>query len=248
MSSPNDQVLQKIQFYVTAPYACGYLSNQMAKSLIATPQDLVDGYQYSGLIQQGFRRSGKFVYRPHCESCQACISVRLPVSKFQASRSQKRAFKQHQSLEVSISRLNFDEAQFALYQAYQAARHQDAKDDTVNEEEKDSAAQYRDFLVQSNVDSLCISFFSGDQLKMVSVVDIVEDGVSAVYTFYDTADSKASYGTYGVLWLIQWGKQLHLPYLYLGYWIQNSSKMAYKRNFMPQEALVQGQWQLIERL
>ena len=115
MSSPNDQVLQKIQFYVTAPYACGYLSNQMAKSLIATPQDLVDGYQYSGLIQQGFRRSGKFVYRPHCESCQACISVRLPISKFQASRSQKRAFKQHQSLEVSISRLNFDEAQFALY-------------------------------------------------------------------------------------------------------------------------------------
>jgi arginine-tRNA-protein transferase len=130
----------KIQFYVTAPYACSYLPNQIAQSLIATPQDLVDGYQYSGLIQQGFRRGGKFVYRLHCESCQACVSVPLPVREFQPSRSQKRAFKQHQSLEVSISRLNFNEAQFALNQAYQAARHQDAKDDTVNKEEKDSAS------------------------------------------------------------------------------------------------------------
>jgi len=245
MSNPNDQVLKKIQFYVTAPYPCGYLPDQLAQSLIAAPQHLVNAYQYSGLIQQGFRRSGKFVYRPHCENCRACISVRLPIADFQASRSQKRAFKQHQSLEVSISRLNFEEAQFALYQAYQAARHQETEDNT--KEEKDPATQYRDFLVQSNVDSLSISFTLHDQLKMVSIVDVVEDGVSAVYTFYDTADSKASFGTYSVLWLIEWCKQLGLPYLYLGYWIQDSQKMAYKRNFMPQEALMHGQWQRIEK-
>ena len=137
MSNPDDQVLRKIQFYVTAPYPCGYLPDQLAQSLIAAPQHLVNAYQYSGLIQQGFRRSGKFVYRPHCENCQACISVRLPIADFQASRSQKRAFKQHQSLEVSISRLNFEEAQFALYQAYQAARHQETEDNT--KEEKDPA-------------------------------------------------------------------------------------------------------------
>ena len=246
MSNLDDQALQKIQFYVTAPYPCGYLPHHLAQSLIATPQHLVNAYQYSSLIQQGFRRSGKFVYRPHCESCQACISVRLPVDQFQASRSQKRAFKQHQSLEVSISRLNFDKAQFALYQAYQAARHQETDDNM--KEEKDPTTQYRDFLVQSNVDSLAISFSLNDQLKMVSVVDIIEDGVSAVYTFYDAADSKASYGTYGVLWLIEWCKQLDLPYLYLGYWIQDSQKMAYKRNFMPQEALMNGQWQRIEKV
>ena len=102
MTTPADSALQKIQFYVTAPYPCSYLSNQLAQSLIATPQHLVDAYQYSGLIQQGFRRSGSFVYRPHCENCNACIPVRLPVADFQASRSQKRAFKNHQTLNVRL--------------------------------------------------------------------------------------------------------------------------------------------------
>ena len=240
MSHPNEQALERIQFYVTAPYACGYLPEQLSQSLIATPQHLVNGLQYSGLIQLGFRRSGQFVYRPHCEGCRACISVRLPVAEFQASRSQKRAFKQHQSLGVLINRPNFDEAQFNLYQAYQASRHQGA-------EKEEGAAQYRDFLIQSNVDSLSVSFLLNGQLKIVSIVDIVEDGISAVYTFYDTQDTQASYGTYSILWLIEWCKQLDLPYLYLGYWIQDSPKMAYKRNFMPQEALMNGQWQRIEK-
>ena len=240
MSHPNEQALERIQFYVTAPYACGYLPEQLSQSLIATPQHLVNGLQYSGLIQLGFRRSGQFVYRPHCEGCRACISVRLPVAEFQASRSQKRAFKQHQSLEVLINRPNFDESQFNLYQAYQARRHQGAEKD-------EGADQYRDFLIQSNVDSLSVSFLLNGQLKIVSIVDIVEDGISAVYTFYDTQDTQASYGTYSILWLIEWCKQLGLPYLYLGYWIQDSPKMAYKRNFMPQEALMNGQWQRIEK-
>ena len=235
MTSPADSALQKIQFYVTAPYTCSYLSNQLAQSIIATPQHLVDGYQYSGLIQQGFRRSGKFVYRPHCENCNACIPVRLPVTDFRASRSQKRAYKQHQHLEAIVSTLSFDEAHFALYKAYQIARHE-------GNAQEETAEQYRNFLVQSNVDSLLISFTLNGALKIVSVVDIVEDGVSAVYTFYDTAETKASYGTYSIMWLIDWCKQLKLPYLYLGYWIKNSQKMAYKENFGPQEALIDGEW------
>jgi len=235
MTSPADSALHKIQFYVTAPYTCSYLSNQLAQSIIATPQHLVDGYQYSGLIQQGFRRSGKFVYRPHCENCNACIPVRLPVTDFRASRSQKRAYKQHQHLEAIVSTLSFDEAYFALYKAYQIARHE-------GNAQEETAEQYRNFLVQSNVDSLLISFTLNGVLKIVSVVDIVEDGVSAVYTFYDTADTKASYGTYSIMWLIDWCKQLQLPYLYLGYWIKNSQKMAYKENFGPQEALIDGEW------
>ena len=238
MTSPTDSALQKIQFYVTAPYTCGYLSHQLAQSLIATPQHLVDSHQYSGLIQQGFRRSGKFVYRPHCESCNACIPIRLPVADFQPSRSQKRAYQQHQTLDASISTPAFDQAHFELYQAYQIARHE-------GNAAEETAEQYRNFLVQSNVDSLFISFTLNGVLKIVSVVDIVEDGVSAVYTFYDSADSKASYGTFSILWLIDWCKQLKLPYLYLGYWIQNSKKMAYKENFNPQQALIDGEWQKI---
>ena len=247
MSQLNEQALQKIQFYVTAPYACSYLPQQLAQSLIATPQDLIKTFQYSGLIQQGFRRSGKFVYRPHCEQCQACVSVRLPVAEFQASRSQKRVLKQHQALEVFISDLSFDEAQFKLYQAYQAARHQDNESECNKEANNNPENQYKDFLVQSNVDSVCISFTLNGQLKIVSVVDIIEDGISAVYTFFDAKDSQASYGTYSILWLIAWCKNLGLPYLYLGYWIQDSPKMRYKRNFMPQEALINHQWQRLEK-
>lgn len=235
MTSPADSALQKIQFYVTAPYTCSYLSNQLAQSIIATPQHLVDGHQYSGLIQQGFRRSGKFVYRPHCENCNACIPVRLPVGDFQETRSQKRAYKQHGDLVANIAPLSFDEAHFELYKAYQIARHE-------GNEHDETAEQYRNFLVQSNVDSLFVSFTLNGIVKIVSVVDIVEDGVSAVYTFYDTTNTKASYGTYSIMWLIDWCKQLKLPYLYLGYWIKNSPKMAYKENFTPQEALIDGEW------
>jgi len=239
MTSPADSALQKIQFYVTAPYACGYLPTKLAQSLIATPQHLVDSHQYSGLIKQGFRRSGKFVYRPHCENCNACTPVRLPVADFQSSRSQKRAYKQHQNLDARVSKLTFDEAHFELYKAYQIARHE-------GNEQEETAEQYRNFLVQSNVDSLFISFTLDSALKIVSVIDIIEDGISAVYTFYDSKDTKASYGTYSIMWLIDWCKELQLPYLYLGYLIKDSRKMVYKKKFGPQEALIDGEWQKIK--
>jgi len=215
----------------------------MARSQVATPSHLIDGPVYSELVRAGFRRSGAFTYRPHCDHCKACVPVRVVTENFRPGRTQRRIMARHQALETRELDLKYNHD--ALYQAYQAARHQETEDNT--KEEKDPATQYRDFLVQSNVDSLSISFTLHDQLKMVSIVDVVEDGVSAVYTFYDTADSKASFGTYSVLWLIEWCKQLGLPYLYLGYWIQDSQKMAYKRNFMPQEALMHGQWQRIEK-
>ncbi|MFQ6404084.1 arginyltransferase [Methylophilus sp. 'Pure River'] len=240
MTLPNDAPLQKLQFYVTTAYPCGYLPKKLAQSLIATPQNLVDGPVYSGLIQQGFRRSGKFAYRPHCEHCNACISVRLPVNTFQITRSQQRAFKKHADLQVTIVEANYDAEHFALYQAYQQQRHHHGPDHIADLE--DEAAQYQQFLCQSNVESIMVEFRDAyGALKMVSVIDIVADGLSAVYTFYDTAD-KASYGTYSILWQIAWAKQLGLPYLYLGYWIADSQKMAYKQQFQPQEKLVDGEW------
>jgi leucyl-tRNA---protein transferase len=239
MTQPIENELQKIQFYVTAPYPCSYLSNQLAQSLIATPQHLVDAYQYSGLIQQGFRRSGSFVYRPHCENCNACIPVRLPVNAFKPSRSQKRAFKTHNKLEVGIHDISFEEEHFSLYKRYQASRHE-------ADLEQETSEQYQNFLAKSNVDTLFVTFREQGILKMVSVIDIVEDGISAVYTFYDTTDKQASYGTYSVMWLIAWCQRLGLPYLYLGYWIKNSRKMAYKQKFEPQEALIDGEWKIIK--
>ncbi|HEY0906592.1 MAG TPA: arginyltransferase [Methylophilus sp.] len=240
MTLPNDVPLQKLQFYVTTAYPCGYLPKKLAQSLIATPQNLVDAPLYSGLIRQGFRRSGKFAYRPHCENCTACISVRLPVATFAPTRSQQRAFQKHAGLKIQLLEVGYHEEHFALYRAYQAQRHSDSVESGGVRE--DEVSQYRQFLCQSNVESLMVEFRDGhDCLKMVSVVDVVADGLSAVYTFYDTTD-KASYGTYSIVWQIEWARQLQLPYLYLGYWIADSQKMAYKQQFQPQEQLLDGAW------
>lgn len=235
MTLPNDAHLQRLQFYATTAYPCGYLPGKQAQSLIATPHHLIDAETYSGLIQLGFRRSGKFAYRPHCQHCNACVPVRLPVDRFQPNRSQRRAWRQHQTLSARLIPLTFSEEHYALYAAYQHRRHDGGN-------EQDTVEQYRNFLVQSNVDSMMVEFRDGDRLVMVSVVDLVRDGVSAVYTFFDADDGKASYGTYNILWLVDWCRSLGLPHLYLGYWIAESSKMAYKQNFLPQEYLVDNRW------
>lgn len=243
MSLPNEQPLHKLQFYVTTPYKCGYLPKKLAQSLIASPQYLIDANIYNGLITQGFRRSGKFAYRPHCENCRACIAVRLVLSEFAPTRSQKRAYKQHSDLIAQILPLHFNQQHYELYESYQSLRHQDEKVSESSTSTKDDAEQYRQFLCQSNVESLMIEFKdANNQVKIVSVVDIVNDGVSAVYTFYDATETKASYGTFAIVWLAEWAKSLGLPYLYLGYWIQDSQKMAYKQQFKPQQKLIDGEW------
>jgi arginyl-tRNA--protein-N-Asp/Glu arginylyltransferase len=239
MSLPNEVPLHKLQFYVTSGYSCGYLPKKLAQSLIAAPQHLINANVYSGLIQQGFRRSGKFAYRPHCDGCRECIAVRVNVEQFQPNKSQKRAHKRHQHLAVTILPIAFYEEHHRLYAAYQAVRH---AEDSAPNQDQDDEEQYRNFLCQTNVESVMVEFRDQSVLKMVSVIDIVYDGISAVYTFYDPHDTKASYGTYNVLWQVEWAKQLKLPYLYLGYWIRESQKMAYKQNFTPLEKLIDGEW------
>ncbi|HEY9267904.1 MAG TPA: arginyltransferase [Methylotenera sp.] len=245
MSLPGDQPLQKLQFYVTTGYSCGYLPNKMAQSLIAAPQHLINAEVYSSLIDQGFRRSGKFAYRPHCENCQECVSVRLDVNEFTPNRSQKRAFKQHQNLTTKVVPVDYYEEHYALYVAYQHSRHNEQT--KTESSATDEIEQYKNFLCQSNVESVLVEFRDQGVLKMVSVIDIVRDGISAVYTFYDTSDAGASakrpsYGTYNIMWQAEWCKKLGLPYLYLGYWIRDSQKMAYKQNYQPLQKLINGEW------
>lgn len=237
MTLPNDPHLQRLQFYATTDYPCGYLEDRQARSLIAAPHHLIDARVYNELIQLGFRRSGKFAYRPYCEHCQACVPVRLPVTQLRPSRGQRRAWRKHENLKARVLNLQLLPEHFELYRAYQQARHPGGGMDA------DGVEQYRNFLTQSNVETILVEFRKDEQLCMVSVVDCVADGLSAVYTFYDTSDTAASYGTYNVLWLAKWCKQMELPYLYLGYWIAESRKMAYKANFRPLQGLVNGNWQ-----
>jgi len=242
MTLPTEPTLQKLQFYVTTSYSCGYLPKRLAQSLIATPQHLVDANVYSSLIQQGFRRSGKFAYRPHCEHCQACVPVRIDLQDFTPSRSQKRAHRQHQHLTTTVLPVAFHEEHYTLYAAYQKLRHTEDKPEHEKKAVDDDVEQYKSFLCETNVESVLVEFRENNQLKMVSVIDIVQDGISAVYTFYDATEHKASYGTYNVLWQINWAKQLNLPYLYLGYWIQDSQKMSYKQKFQPLEKFIDDEW------
>lgn len=242
MTRPNDLPLQHLQFYVTTEYPCGYLAGYNARSLAVIPAHLIDTRAYSELVRMGFRRSGYYTYRPHCDHCQACVPVRLRINDFKASRSQRRAWKLHQDLQASILPLTFSQEHYDLYATYQKSRHAGGGMDA------DSVEQYRNFLMQSQVDSMLVEFRENGQLRMVSVVDRLSDGLSAVYAFYDASVENASYGTYNVLWLAECCKSLGLPYLYLGYWIENSRKMAYKARFRPLEGLDGERWEELSQI
>lgn len=227
----------QIQFYATAPYACSYLPDQQARSQVATPAHVIGSEVYAALVNQGFRRSGVFVYRPYCDACDACVPVRTKVTEFRANRSQRRAWKRHQNLRTEIRELSFEEEHFALYQRYQQQRHAGGGMD------QDDREQYTQFLLQSKVDTRLVEFRDEDGvLRMVSIIDVLEDGLSSVYTFYDPDVAGSAFGTYNVLWQLTQAAELNMPYLYLGYWIQESRKMSYKTNFQPLQGLYHGTW------
>lgn len=239
MSLLRDIPLSALQFYLTAPYPCSYLPNKEARSQVATPAFLITPQVYSELVQYGFRRSGTFSYRPRCDSCRECVPVRVVIADFTSTRSQRRSWKKHLGMEISLHGLVEQEEHFALYQRYQNSRHRDGGMDDNDPE------QYRSFLLQSHVDSMLVEFREHGVLRMVSLIDILADGVSAVYTFYDPDIVGSSFGTFNVLWQIELCRKLQLPYLYLGFWIEQSQKMAYKANFQPLQGLKNGSWQTI---
>lgn len=244
MSFLNDIPLSALHFYLTAPYPCSYLPDLQARSQVATPVFLINTPVYSELVQHGFRRSGTYTYRPHCDTCRACVPLRVPAKQFKANRSQRRAWTQHDHLETSLHPLQDNAEHYGLYQRYQRARH---KNGGMDDDDRES---YQNFLLQSHVDSILVEFrepFDRAQdrqgmLRMVSVIDLLGDGLSSVYTFYEPDLPGASLGVYNVLWQIELCQKLNMDFVYLGYWIKNSRKMAYKIEYQPAQGLLDGAW------
>lgn len=249
-----------IALYTTAEYPCSYLENRLARSEIATaiateiptqiaaqnsiapnteaelhPQPLD---HYSTLAAHGFRRSGHMVYRPACEHCQACQALRIPVAEFRPTRSQKRAWAQHQNLQIGIEAPTYQEEHYQLYCRYQALRH------PGSDMGQSSRQDYIEFLLHSHVPTQLITLRDPhtQQLLSVAIIDHLKDGLSAVYTYYAPENPRHNLGSYNILLQIAITRQLNRPHLYLGYWIEHSKKMHYKTQYRPYETYQNGHW------
>jgi len=237
MSHPTELTFKTLQFYSTASYPCSYLQDREARSQVAAPTHLIDATTYSRLVEQGFRRSGMFTYRPNCDACRACLPIRVDAGGFRPNRSQRKVWRRHQSLRASNAPLEFQPEHFALYRRYVSTRHAGAGMDD------DSQTQYSQFLLTSRVDSTLIEFRDPqDVLRMVSIIDILDNGLSAVYTFFDPDEHARGLGTYAILQQIEWARRSRLPHLYLGYWIDGHRKMDYKRRYRPLECFDGRRW------
>ena len=241
MSKLNDLPFANLQFYATAPYPCSYLPGRLARSQVATPSYLIDSATYSHLVASGFRRSGAFTYRPYCDHCRACTPVRVIASEFAPNRSQLRAIKTNANLTSRVMELKFSHEHYALYRRYQSTRHPGGGMD------HDSREQYSHFLLQSNVNTRLVEFREQGHLRMISIMDELEDGLSSVYTFFDPERTRQSLGTFSILWQIAEAKRRKLAYVYLGYWIAESRKMSYKTDFRPIEGLVRANWVRLQK-
>ena len=234
------QQLTQLQLYRTGEYPCNYLPERTASSQMVAPIDRINDTNYGQLLDLGFRRSGLYVYRPQCVGCLACQSYRVLTEAFTPNRSQRRCLKKWSHLNVRMVNLDFSKEHFELYRCYIEARHGDGA--MANDTEE----QYQQFFLRSAITTFLVEFRDAHGiLRMVSVIDVLDDGLSSVYTFFDPDTPQASYGVYNILWQAEQCRANDLPYLYLGYWIAESTKMAYKSRFRPLEGYIDGQWRTL---
>lgn len=226
----------KLNFFISTPSNCGYLSDRKSISLFADPEYPMSPAIYSILIEHGFRRSGNHVYRPECPQCNECVPVRVDVTNFRPSRSQKRIWKQNQDIKVKPVPVQFNTAHYALYQKYQQTRHGDG------EMAQHSEIRYMEFLKSRWCDSVFYELWLDNKLIGLAIVDFVKTGLSAFYTFFDPDYEKRSLGNFAILWQIEKARSLKLPWIYLGYWIEHCDKMNYKTRYQPLEMFIKEKW------
>ncbi len=234
----NNKIISSVRLFRTSPHPCSYKDSEQAATVFVDPDLVIDKALNSKLSDLGYRRSGAHLYRPDCDFCQACISCRVPVAEFQFNRSQRRILRRNESLRMVEKSDLTDEFAYGLYQRYINQRHLDGDMFPA------SLEQYEAFIKTKMVDTRFFLCYEQDELLAVSVVDFLEQGLSAVYTFFDPDQSQRSLGNFAILWQINKCQELGLPYLFLGYWIKGCGKMEYKSKFRPLEMLINGRWVL----
>ena len=225
------------KLYKTQPHDCSYLPDRSAATVFVDPAFPMSNEIYSIFAQMGFRRSGEHVYRPQCPDCQACRSLRIPVAEFRPSRSQRRILKANRQLEMEIRRAEFTDEHYRLYLRYMHWRHPGGGMDV------DDPEAYHRLFSCSWADSWMYCFYHQQTIVAVAITDVMSDGLSAVYTFYEPELAHRGLGTYAILQQIRQAEALQIPFVYLGYWVEGCHKMDYKVKFRPYELFMGTDWQ-----
>ena len=224
-------------FFTTTPLACPYLEGRVERRMVTELQGPAAAELNDRLSLAGFRRSHTIAYTPVCDGCSACVSVRVPVADFKPNRTQRRLLNRNDDLLVEERAAIATREQYQLFKTYIKTRHGDGDMALMGQ------SDYRALVEETPVQSNLIEFRTPDgHLIGGCLTDTLSDGLSAVYSFFDPEDTRRSLGTYIVLWLIERAEELGMDYVYLGYWVQGSKKMDYKRNFRPLEAYTPNGW------
>lgn len=234
-------LLQNHDFYLTVEHPCSYFDERLSQNIIPDPNQPMTARLYQQLGMIGFRRSGDYVYRPHCKGCSACVAARIYVERFSPSRSQRRCLKRNQQVEVKAVAATFSEEYFALYRDYLNQRHADGLMKDPSEDD------FKNFLISDWCDTFFLEFREHGELLAVAVIDRLGNGLSAVYTFFHPDMSSRGLGTLAILKQIEYCREQDLPFLYLGYWIEGHPKMDYKANFSGLEIFLDNHWLQFKR-
>lgn len=234
--------ISTIRLFLTEPHPCSYLDDKQATTAFVDPNLTIDNKLYSRLSDLGFRRSGRYIYTPRCENCNACVPVRIPVAAFKPNRSQQRCCKRNQDLICRITDQPDHSDHYRLYSRYINDRHSEG------DMFPPSQQQYEDFIGSLWENSRVLEFRLNRKLIAAAVIDVLEQGISAIYTYFCPQQQHRSLGSFSILTQVALAKERQLPYVYLGYWIKDCRKMSYKTAFKPLEMRINNRWVIFKSL
>jgi arginyl-tRNA--protein-N-Asp/Glu arginylyltransferase len=237
MADPTSPANIRLPLLAGNLHSCSYQADHVARMLFLHPEIPVAVSLQQSLADRGFRRSGRYFYRPWCPGCRACISIRVPVEAFQANRRQRRCWAKYRpSISITEKPPTLTAGQYELYRRYTAARHPDGSMANAG------MGSCLEFFTCPWTDTRFLELRRGGDLLAVAVTDWLPAGLSAVYTFFAPEYARMSPGTLAILCQIDQARRLGLQWLYLGYWIDECRKMQYKADFRPVEAWMSGAW------